>query len=146
MNQEKFSESSLKERFALKKIEPILKKGDSEIYYTLEDSFDTYDALLQIYNDGSIVKLDKDDNNIIDNSNINNNSNIIENIDKKKLVIFIVQKFVQLNVLNPDEINILNSFAQNILPNVIDTLCSIDTKKIVINAEQKVKTCCLPFF
>jgi len=109
---------------------------------------DEYNAVRAMYN--SIYDKNIDSSNIVSNvillMKIASTFPNIENIDKKKLVIFIVQKFVQLNVLNPDDVNILNSFVQNILPNVIDTLCSIDTKKIVINAEQKVKKCCLPFF
>ena len=69
----------------------------------------------------------------------------VEKIDKKKLVIFVVKKFINLNVTNEDELLFLNSFVENILPTVIDTLCSVDSKKIIINAEQYIETCCFPF-
>lgn len=70
----------------------------------------------------------------------------IDKLDKKKIVIFVIQKFVQLNISNKDDVDVLNSFVENILPNVIDTLCSIDNKKIIINTEQYVRNCCLPCF
>lgn len=109
---------------------------------------DEYNAVRAMYN--SIYDKNIDSTNIISHiillMKIVSSFQSIDNIDKKKLVIFVVQKFVQLNITNKDELLVLNSFVENILPNVIDTLCSIDSKKIVINAEQYVKSCCLPFF
>ena len=106
-----------------------------------------YNAVRAMYN--SIYDKNIDSTNIISHiillMKIVSSFQSIENIDKKKLVIFVIQKFVNLNITN-DELLVLNSFVENILPNVIDTLCSIDSKKIVINAEQYVKSCCLPFF
>lgn len=71
----------------------------------------------------------------------------VKNTDKKKLVIFVIKKVVELNITDENEIQILNLFIDNILPNVIDTMCSIDSKNIIINESEKIiKTCCLPFF
>ena len=107
-----------------------------------------YNAVRAMYN--SIYDKNIDSNNIISHvillMKIASSFQNIDNIDKKKIVIFVVQKFVQLNITNKDELDVLNSFIENILPNVIDTLCSIDSKKIIINAEQYVQNCCFPFF
>jgi hypothetical protein len=107
-----------------------------------------YNAVRAMYN--SIYDKNIDATNIISHiillMKIVSSFQTIDKIDKKKLVIFVVQKFIQLNISDKDELFILNSFAENILPNVIDTLCSIDSKKIIINAEQYVKTCCFPCF
>ena len=71
----------------------------------------------------------------------------IKKTDKKKLVIFVIRKVVNLNITDKNELQILNLFIENILPNVIDTMCSIDSKNIMINESEKIiKTCCLPFF
>ena len=71
----------------------------------------------------------------------------IKKTDKKKLVIFVIRKVVVLNITDENELQILNLFIENILPNVIDTMCSIDSKTIMINESEKIiKTCCLPFF
>jgi hypothetical protein len=71
----------------------------------------------------------------------------VKNADKKKLVIFVIKKVVELNIKDENEIHVLNLFIDNILPNVIDTMCSIDSKNIIINESEKIiKTCCLPFF
>jgi hypothetical protein len=107
-----------------------------------------YNAVVAMYN--SICDKNIDSSNIISHvillMKIVSSFQIIEKIDKKKLVIFIVQKFIHLNVTNKEEILFLNSFVENILPNVIDTLCSVDSKKIIINAEQYLETCCFPSF
>lgn len=108
-----------------------------------------YNAVRAMYN--SIYDKNIDSTNIISHiillMKIVASFQTIDKIDKKKLVIFVVQKFVQLNISNKDELLVLNSFIENILPNVIDTLCSIDSKKIVINAEEFIqRSCCLPFF
>jgi len=107
-----------------------------------------YNAVIAMYN--SICDKNIDSNNIISHvillMKIISSFQIIEKIDKKKLVIFVVQKFINLNVTNKEELLFLNSFVENILPTVIDTLCSVDSKKIIINAEQYVETCCFPCF
>ena len=109
---------------------------------------DEYNAIRAMYN--SIYDKNIDSTNIVSNiillMKIASTFPNVANIDKKKLVLFVIQKFIQLNVLNKDDATILNSFIQNILPNVIDSLYSIDTKKIIIEGEQKIKNCCLPFF
>ena len=109
---------------------------------------DEYNAIRAMYN--SIYDKNIDSTNIVSNiillMKIASTFPNVANIDKKKLVLFVIQKFIQLNVLNQDDATILNSFIQNILPNVIDSLYSIDTKKIIIEGEQKIKNCCLPFF
>ena len=109
---------------------------------------DEYNAIRAMYN--SIYDKNIDSTNIVSNiillMKIASTFPNVANIDKKKLVLFVIQKFIQLNVLNQYDATILNSFIQNILPNVIDSLYSIDTKKIIIEGEQKIKNCCLPFF
>ena len=131
----------------------MAEKKEEDVLLDIIDFVDTsinpeeYNAVRAMYN--SIYDKNIDSTNIISHiillMKIVSSFQSIENIDKKKLVIFVIQKFVHLNITN-DELLVLNSFAENILPNVIDTLCSIDSKKIVINAEQYVKSCCLPFF
>ena len=107
-----------------------------------------YNAVIAMYN--SICDKNIDSNNIISHvillMKIISSFQIIEKIDKKKLVIFVVQKFLKLTVKDDGELLFLNSFVENILPTVIDTLCSVDSKKIIINAEQYVETCCFPCF
>lgn len=71
----------------------------------------------------------------------------VKKTDKKKLVIFVIRKVVDLNITDKNELQILNLFIENILPNVIDTMCSIDSKNIIINESEKIiNNCCLPFF
>lgn len=108
-----------------------------------------YDAARDMYN--SIYDKSIDSSNIINYTillmKMVSSFQKIENIDKKKLVIFVVKKIVQLKITNKDELLFLNSFIENILPNVIDTLCSIDGKKIIINTEKYFKNyCCFPCF
>ena len=71
----------------------------------------------------------------------------IKNSDKKKLVIFVIKKVVEVNIKDANEIQILNLFIDNILPNVIDTMCSIDSGKIIIHQTEQIMNspCCLPF-
>lgn len=106
-----------------------------------------YNAVIAMYN--SIYDKNIDSNSIISHvillMKIVSSFQQVEKIDKKKLVIFVVKKFINLNVTNEDELLFLNSFVENILPTVIDTLCSVDSKKIIINAEQYIETCCFPF-
>lgn len=106
-----------------------------------------YNAVIAMYN--SIYDKKIDSNSIISHvillMKIVSSFQQVEKIDKKKLVIFVVKKFINLNVTNEDELLFLNSFVENILPTVIDTLCSVDSKKIIINAEQYIETCCFPF-
>jgi len=108
-----------------------------------------YNAVRSMYN--SIYDKNIDSTNIISYvillMKIVSSFKNIENFDKKKLVIFVSQKFIQFNITDPEESAILISFVQNILPNVVDTLCSIDSKKIIINTEKYIQTsCCFPCF
>lgn len=71
----------------------------------------------------------------------------IKKADKKKLVIFVIKKVVEVNIKDTNEIQMLNLFIDNILPNLIDTMCSIDSGKIIIyETEFMNSSCCLPFF
>ena len=57
----------------------------------------------------------------------------ISGVDKKKLVILILNKVIDLNIVsNIEEKEMLHSFINNILPNVIDMMISIDKKEISI--------------
>ena len=71
----------------------------------------------------------------------------IKKTDKKKLVIFVIKKVVEVNIKDENEIQTLNLFIDNILPSVIDTMCSIDSGKIIINqTDQFINSSrCLPF-
>ena len=71
----------------------------------------------------------------------------IKKTDKKKLVIFVIKKVVEVNIKDTNEIQTLNLFIDNILPSVIDTMCSIDSGKIIINqTDQFINSSrCLPF-
>jgi len=71
----------------------------------------------------------------------------IKNADKKKLVTFVIKKVVEVNIKDENEIQMLNLFIDNILPNVIDTMCSIDSGKIIINQTEQIMNspCCLRF-
>ena len=135
---------------------------------TEETKKDEQDVLLDIIDfvDPTITKDEYDAVKIMYNSIYSNNINSaniashvvilmkiastlekVKNTDKKKIVIFVIKKVVELNIKDENEIQILNLFIDNILPNVIDTMCSIDSKNIIINESEKIiKTCCLPFF
>jgi hypothetical protein len=105
---------------------------------------DEQNAIRELYN--SIYSKQIDATNIVSYvvllMKIINTHKTVPNIDKKKLVIFVLLKFVELNITNEDEANILKMFINNILPNMIDTLISIDNKEIIIKAENYVKTFC----
>ena len=103
---------------------------------------DEQNAIRELYN--SIYPKQIDTTNIVSYvvllMKIINTHKTVPNIDKKKLVIFVLQKFVELNITNEDEANILKMFINNILPNMIDTLISIDNKEIIIKVENYAKT------
>ena len=108
-----------------------------------------YDAVKTMYN--SIYSNNINSTNIVSQvvilMKIASTLEKIKKTDKKKLVIFVIRKVVDLNITDKNELQILNLFIENILPNVIDTMCSIDSKTIMINESEKIiKTCCLPFF
>jgi hypothetical protein len=60
----------------------------------------------------------------------------VKGVDKKKLVIFIIKKIVDKNIDDNYEREILFYFIDNMLPNVIDTIISIDKKKIIISVNK----------
>ena len=70
----------------------------------------------------------------------------IKGVDKKKLVIFIIKKIVDKNIDDNYEREILFYFIDNMLPNVIDTIISIDKKEIVIKNANKAKSLCKRIF
>ena len=103
-------------------------------------STDEQNAIRELYN--SIYSKQIDSTNIVSYvillmKIINTYKNIL-NVDKKKLVLYVLQKFVELNITNTDEANIINSFINNILPNMIDTMISLDNKEIIIKSENYV--------
>lgn len=76
--------------------------------------------------------------------------NDIANIDKKNVVLFVMNKYI--NTKEIENIEIIKSFIDNILPNVIDTLVLVDNKEIVIKTDNykksfwsklRNKLCCL---
>ena len=113
-------------------------QGDSQI------SSEQLEAIRDLYN--AIYSKSIDSSNIISYTvllmKIIDVYKNIDNVDKKKLVVFVLTKYVELNVTNTDESQILNAFIENILPNVIDTLISLDNKQIIIKSENTVKTLC----
>jgi hypothetical protein len=56
----------------------------------------------------------------------------IQNIDKKKLVLFTMNKFIELNIMDEQEQKLLQSLVDNLLPNIIDTIILVDKKSIQI--------------
>ena len=105
---------------------------------------DEQNAIRELYN--NIYSKNIDSTNIVSYvvllMKIINSHKTIANVDKKKLVIFVLQKFVELNISNDVEAQILNDFINNILPNVIDTMISLDNKEIIIKTENYVSTFC----
>jgi hypothetical protein len=105
---------------------------------------DEQNAIRELYN--NIYSKNIDSTNIVSYvvllMKIINSHKTIANVDKKKLVIFVLQKFVELNISNDVEAQILNDFINNILPNVIDTMISLDNKEIIIKTENYISTFC----
>jgi hypothetical protein len=64
----------------------------------------------------------------------------ISNIEKKHVVLFVIHKYIQTKEV--DNVEILKSFIDNILPNVIDTLILVDNKEIVIKTDNYKKSLC----
>jgi hypothetical protein len=118
-------------------------------------SVDEQNAIRELYN--SIYSKQIDSSNIVSYvvllMKIINSHKNIENIDKKKFVIFVLNKFVEFNITDENEGYIIKMFINNILPNMIDTMISIDNKEIIIKTENYILTfcqrlrkkfCCLP--
>lgn len=107
-------------------------------------STEEQNAIRELYN--SIYSKEIDSTNIVScvillMKIINSHKNI-DNVDKKKFVIFVLHKFVELNVTDTNESIILKMFINNILPNMIDTMISIDNKEIIIKTENYILTFC----
>ena len=85
---------------------------------------DEQNAIRELYN--SIYSKNVDSTNIVSYvvllMKIINSHKTISNIDKKKFVIFVLQKFVELNISNEAEAQILNDFINNILQQIIYNL------------------------
>ena len=100
-------------------------------------SVDEQNAIRELYN--SIYSKQIDSSNIVSYvvllMKIINSHKNIENIDKKKFVIFVLNKFVEFNITDENEAYIIKMFINNILPNMIDTMISIDNKEIIIKTE-----------
>jgi hypothetical protein len=107
-------------------------------------SIDEQNAIRELYN--SIYSKQIDSSNIVSYvvllMKIINSHKNIENIDKKKFVIFVLNKFVEFNITDENEGYIIKTFINNILPNMIDTMISIDNKEIIIKTENYVLTLC----
>jgi hypothetical protein len=107
-------------------------------------SVDEQNAIRELYN--SIYSKQIDSSNIVSYvvllMKIINSHKNIENIDKKKFVIFVLNKFVEFNITDENEAYIVKTFINNILPNMIDTMISIDNKEIIIKTENYVLTLC----
>lgn len=107
-------------------------------------SVDEQNAIRELYN--SIYSKQIDSSNIVSYvvllMKIINSHKNIENIDKKKFVIFVLNKFVEFNITDENEGYIIKMFINNILPNMIDTMISIDNKEIIIKTENYILTFC----
>lgn len=107
-------------------------------------SVDEQNAIRELYN--SIYSKQIDSSNIVSYvvllMKIINSHKNIENIDKKKFVIFVLNKFVEFNIRDENEGYIIKMFINNILPNMIDTMISIDNKEIIIKTENYILTFC----
>jgi hypothetical protein len=105
---------------------------------------DEQNAIRELYN--SIYSKKIDSTNIVSYvvllMKIINSHKNIANVNKKKFVIFVLKKFVEHNITDSAEAQILNNFIDNILPNVIDTMISLDNKEIIIKTENYVSTFC----
>lgn len=64
----------------------------------------------------------------------------IENVDKKKLVIFVLDKYIDINISNNDEATFMKSFVDKFLGNLIDAFVSLDKKEIILKTENYLKT------
>ncbi len=64
----------------------------------------------------------------------------LQNDDKKKIVIFILKKVIELNVFDNTELSLLNDVVDKTIPNLIDTFILIDNKEIVIKTRNYVKS------
>ena len=66
----------------------------------------------------------------------------ITNVNKKNLIIFVVQKYIQYNINDENEKYMLNNFVLCTLPNMIDTLVMLDNKDIIIKTKNYSKSFC----
>jgi hypothetical protein len=103
-------------------------------------SVDEQNAIRELYN--SIYSKQIDSSNIVSYvvllMKIINSHKNIENIDKKKFVIFVLNKFVEFNITDENEGYIIKMFINNILPNMIDTMISIE-KEVLLSTIIKLK-------
>ena len=106
----------------------FLKDDDSTL------SEDEKDAIKELYN--SIYLKEITSKNILTYvvllMKIMDNYKNIKNIDKKKVVIFTINKFIELNINDEQEQKMLLSLVNNLLPNIIDTIILVDKKSIQI--------------
>ena len=65
----------------------------------------------------------------------------IENVNKKKLVIFVIDKYIDLNITDKNEASFMKAFVEKSLPQLIDIIVHIDAKQIMIKIENEMKTC-----
>ena len=69
----------------------------------------------------------------------------IQNTDKKKCVLFVLNKFIDINITYENEKQIMHTFVNEMVPELIDTLVSIDNSEIIINLKNKAESCLTKF-
>lgn len=101
-----------------------------------------YDAIRTLYNSISGKEINSGNimNYIIYLMKIIDTFNNVNNTDKKKLVLFVINKFIDINISEENEVAVLKGFVSNVLPHLIDTLVSLDNKEIIIKTENYIRT------
>lgn len=100
----------------------------------IEMSKDEIEAVEELYN--TIYNKDISSKNILTYvillMKIMDSYKTIEKVNKKKLVIFVITKFIEYNITDYNESKMLSAFVEKLLPNLIDTICKIDKGEILI--------------
>ena len=63
----------------------------------------------------------------------------IQNTDKKKSILFVFNKFIDINISDENEKQIMHTFVNEMVPGLIDTLVSIDNSETIINLKNKTE-------
>ena len=107
-----------------------------------------YNIIIEVFNSISFKQITTENvsSYIIYLMKILDTYNNIKGKDKKVIVTLILKKIVQFTVVDPNEASILDTFIDNVLPPLIDTLILLDNKEIVIKTENYVKSSWHKFF
>ena len=69
----------------------------------------------------------------------------IENKDKKQSVLFVLNKFIDMDIYDAEEKKIMHTFVNDMVPGLIDTLCAVDNSEVIINLKNETLTFCAAF-